>query len=99
MTISSDKNPYIVIENTTNLNLMCNVTASNPAVSSFVWHKDGVKVSTNDIYRIPIVYRIHTGRYTCEATNSVGRSDRSHDLQLDVRCRFNIIQFYKLHHV
>lgn len=78
---------------------MCNVTASNPDVSSYVWHKDGVNVSTAAIYTIPIVYRIHTGRYTCEATNSVGRSDPSSDLQLDVRCRFTIIQFYKLRHV
>ncbi|CAC5383868.1 unnamed protein product [Mytilus coruscus] len=73
--VSPKHNPYNVLENTTNLQFICNVTGANPAVSSLRWNKDDTLVSANAIYDIPTIRRSHAGRYTCNATNSVGSSD------------------------
>ncbi|CAC5394889.1 unnamed protein product [Mytilus coruscus] len=84
VTVSPDENPYQVIENTTNIQLTCMVIYANPAVTSYRWYKDGVKVSTAATYTILKVYRSHTGSYICDASNTVGSSDPSSVIQLDV---------------
>lgn len=92
--ISPVRSPYEVIENTTNFHLACNVTNANPAVTSYRWYKDGVKVSTSATYTIPKVYRSHTGSYTCAASNTVGISEHSSVLQLNILCKF----IYMIHY-
>lgn len=94
VTIYPVQNPYEVIENTTTFHLTCTITEANPAVMSYRWYKDGVKVSTAATYIIPKVYRYHTGSYTCDASNIVGISDSSSVLQLNVLCKF----IYKPHY-
>ncbi|VDI02567.1 Hypothetical predicted protein [Mytilus galloprovincialis] len=84
VTVSPDINPYKVKENTTNLHLTCNVTDANPAAKGYRWYKDGSQVSTGDTYLIRTVRRSHTGSYTCDATNSVGSSNISSFIQLDI---------------
>lgn len=79
-----------VIENTTNLVLNCTVIDANPAATSYRWYKNGsiIDGSIGASYTIPTVRRSHTGNYTCDAKNSVGNSDISSDLQLNVLCKF-----------
>lgn len=81
---------YEVIENTTNLMLNCTVIDANPAATSYRWYKNGyiINGSIGVPYTLPTVRRSHTGNYTCDATNSVGNSDLSSDLQLKVLCKF-----------
>ncbi|CAG2207032.1 unnamed protein product [Mytilus edulis] len=68
----------------TNILLTCNVTDANPAVTFFTWKKDDSMISGTATYTIPIVKRSHAGSYTCSAANSVGVSDPSTALQLEV---------------
>lgn len=90
MTIYTDRNPYQVKENDTNFDLTCNVTDANPNVMSYRWYKNRAEISnvTTHIYKIPQVYRSHTGNYTCDARNAVGYSDPSKNVKLDVLCKF-----------
>ncbi|CAG2217812.1 unnamed protein product [Mytilus edulis] len=80
----SDINPYKVKENTTDLHLTCNVTDANPAAMTYRWYKDGSSLSTGETYEIQTVRRSHTGSYTCDATNTVGISDISSFVELDI---------------
>ncbi|VDI53768.1 Hypothetical predicted protein, partial [Mytilus galloprovincialis] len=84
VTVSPEYNQYNVIENTTNLQLTCTVTDSNPAVTSYRWYKGNLLMSNMATYTIPTVLRSHTGSYKCDATNSVGTSISSSALQLNV---------------
>lgn len=91
MTVSPDINPYHVTENTTNVYLTCMIIDANPFVTSYAWYKNGVKISTSAIYNISTVYRSHSGSYTCDATNVVGSSDITPELNLDVHCKLCFI--------
>ncbi|CAG2207030.1 unnamed protein product [Mytilus edulis] len=95
VTISPKYAPYEVIENTTNLVLDCTVTDANPTATSYRWYKDGFIIdgSSGASYTIAMVLRSHTGRYTCGATNFVGSSDLSADVQLNVLYRPTVTVF------
>lgn len=92
MTISPDKTPYNINENTTNVNFTCNVESANPAVMSYRWYKDGIKIftGTGATYIISKVSKSNAGSYECDATNIVGISNHSSTLQLDVLCEYII---------
>ncbi|CAG2217814.1 unnamed protein product [Mytilus edulis] len=81
---------YKVLENATNLNLVCRVTDANPTPTFYGWYKDNSKINGNtaNTYTISEVQRSHTGRYTCDATNAVNSSGRSSTVHLDVLCKF-----------
>ncbi|CAC5421796.1 unnamed protein product [Mytilus coruscus] len=76
------RSPYTVVENTTNINLNCKVTSSNPNVTSYIWYKDGLHIAAVTTYSISTIHRSDTGNYICNATNSVGTSSSA--VQLNV---------------
>lgn len=89
MTISPKYAQYKVVENTTNLVLDCTVIDANPTATSYRWYKDGsiIDGSSGASHTIAFVLRSHIGRYTCGATNYVGSSYLSADVQLNVLCK------------
>lgn len=62
---------------------------ANPQLATFRWYKNDFIIdgSTDASYTISTVRRSNTGSYKCDATNSVGSSDPSSDIQLDVLCK------------
>ncbi|CAG2248419.1 unnamed protein product [Mytilus edulis] len=85
-------NPYDVPENSSNVQLTCNVTSTNPNVTSFKWFKDGSKLLITDrTFTMAKVNRTNSGYYTCDATNSVGTSMNATVLELNVLCKFFIL--------
>ncbi|CAC5421782.1 unnamed protein product [Mytilus coruscus] len=85
VSVFPDFNQSFVTENATDLRMICNVTDANPAIyESYSWNKDGSWIKSAAEYTIPTVKRIHTGSYTCNATNSVGTSDPSQVFKLNV---------------
>lgn len=67
------------------------MTDANPAVASFTWRKDGSMIPGEaSTYVISTVYRSHAGSYACGATNSVGSSDTSTAVQLEILCKLNM---------
>lgn len=90
VTVSPDKTPYNVNENTTNVNFTCNVKSANPDVMFYRWFKDGIEIFIGDTYIIPNVLKSNAGKYECDATNIVGVSDHSSALQLNVLCEYII---------
>ncbi|CAC5371766.1 unnamed protein product [Mytilus coruscus] len=75
-------NPFNIIENTTNVNVTCTVTSARPPVSSFRWYKDNSTIATTATFTIQRINRSDSGRYSCEATNSIGTSGQSSQSEL-----------------
>lgn len=93
MSVFPDFNESYVTENATDLRMICNVTDANPALyESYSWSKDGSLFKSSAAYTISTAERSNTGSYTCDATNEVGTSDPSPVFQLNVLCKFYIIQ-------
>ncbi|KAM9330316.1 sialoadhesin [Gastrophryne carolinensis] len=52
--------------------LTCNVNSSNPAVSSYIWYKDGAKISTEPFLMFHSIAKADHGEYRCEVQNTIG---------------------------
>ena len=89
--MTSQKKPYRVIENTTNLQLMCFVIDANPNVTFYRWYKDGILMQNYSAnYTILTVRRRDAGNYSCAASNIVGTSSSSSNINLDVLCELKL---------
>ncbi|XP_054854875.1 B-cell receptor CD22-like [Eublepharis macularius] len=80
------QNPGTQIYEGKHVLLGCEVVKANPAVSSYRWYKDGELQKSDPIsadLTFSAVTPAHSGRYWCEATNSVATS-RSQEIMLNV---------------
>ncbi|XP_073411190.1 sialoadhesin isoform X2 [Dendrobates tinctorius] len=54
--------------------LSCQVNSSNPAITSYTWYKDGLRVSEERMITFHSLTRNDHGEYRCEVQNSVGHA-------------------------
>ncbi|XP_048476555.1 sialoadhesin-like [Rhincodon typus] len=68
--------------------LECDALHSQPAVTSYIWYKDGTQLSSS--WRQPLEIRrisySQFGKYFCEAENGIGRG-RSEDIEVRGQCK------------
>ncbi|XP_046563053.1 uncharacterized protein LOC124271923 [Haliotis rubra] len=78
-TLSPTCQPHSVYVGQPNAQLICQVTAANPAVTSYIWTHNGSPISpaTSREYSLSPVSRSRGGSYTCAGRNSVGTSSVS----------------------
>lgn len=87
-------NPYNILENTTNIELVCLVIDANPAATSYKWYKDSSIVSTMAIFKIPVIKKSHVGSYVCEAINIIGPSRGSAVVKINILCKYCYVLYY-----
>ncbi|XP_067675473.1 protein sax-3-like [Haliotis asinina] len=79
VTLSPTCQPHRVYVGQPNAQLICQVTAANPSVTSYIWTHNGSPISsaTSREYSLSPVSRSSGGSYTCAGRNSVGTSSVS----------------------
>ncbi|ESO98021.1 hypothetical protein LOTGIDRAFT_174458 [Lottia gigantea] len=77
--INSSITLYKLIQGQT-VKLECQVNQSNPVVTSYKWYRNGnIITGSSSTYTVS-----NDGSYSCSATNSVGESDRSRVISVEI---------------
>ncbi|CAG2227694.1 unnamed protein product [Mytilus edulis] len=63
----------------------------NPPATYFTWYKDNSVITTSATYTIEQIDRSSSGRYSCEATNSVGTSSQSVLSELTLNVLYGVV--------
>ncbi|KAG9335437.1 hypothetical protein JZ751_004759 [Albula glossodonta] len=67
------------------ISLTCTIERSNPAPSSFIWHRNSaLLLTTEQTHRFPAIVAEDSGSYKCRARNSVGESTESKSVEIVV---------------
>ncbi|KAI1894803.1 hypothetical protein AGOR_G00119510 [Albula goreensis] len=67
------------------ISLTCTIERSNPAPSSFIWHRNSAHLqTTKQTHRFTAIKAEDSGSYKCQALNSVGESTESTNVEIIV---------------
>lgn len=79
-------NPYIVYHNQLDVILICVIDDANPSTAvKYEWNSPSGTMNTQTII-IPTVTNLHSGQYSCTATNIAGTSNKA-TKQINVHCK------------
>ena len=66
--------------------LSCQVTKSNPPVTTYTWYRNSTQISNSRDYTFSTIQKSDVGKYDCEGRNTIGNSSRA-SINLDVQCK------------